>query len=452
MNDFDILTGVTVIIAFVALRRVRPATFIFAGNQIVTMHALSDCRVNGRPQAQWFLPSFLFDSDRLDIAFTLFLISTIVLAVFVALPGPPRSAVERPPLPALPRWLLITLAIYFALYFFSTTTVLTTAYVDPDRYSNFIFPFAGLHALLTSLVLYEAYRRVLVGSLKPVTAFGLILVFFILLDYIKGHTGHATGYVLCLAILLFGYESRMTVPVRWLTLGASIGGVILLAVVTRAVRHNLYEAGGTAVTSYITQAVSAEQTPHSADAFEYQGGGTQYAAHVVECIALYDSGHSREWRSVYDPILYTFEPSFLLEPLGITRPKEAAWEIGEYYIGGGGIFVVGEMYWNGGYVCVAIVVALILLFSYFVDTRYRASFGWLTLLCQYAPPSLEGVGYGFAHLVRGAVNGLIVLVLYYLFRALRASRAPTSVVAPPAGSPTAEAGAHPASQDEGAAV
>jgi hypothetical protein len=431
MNDFDVLIAVTAVIAFVALRRVRPATFIFAGNQIVTMHALSDCRVNGRPQPQWFLPSFLFDSDRLDIAATLFMISTLILAVFVALPDPRRTAGARAPLPALPKWLQVTLAIYFVLYFFSTSTVLTAAYVDPDSYFNFWFPFAGLHALLTSLVLYEGYRRVLVGEIKPVTAFCLALVFFILVDYLKGHTGHATGYILCFAILLFGSASRVAGPVRWIALGAAIAGVVLLAVVTRAVRQNLHEEGSAAVTSYVTGAVSAEQTPHSANALEYQGGGTQYAAHMVECIALYDSGRSREWRSVYDPILYTFEPSFLLEPLGIARPKEAAWELADYYIHGGGIYVLGELYWNGGYLCVILIVTLLLLATYLCDTRYSTSFVWLTLLWQYAPPSLEGVGYGLAHLSRGFINGLIVVGIYYAFRSRRAVQAGASTASPP---------------------
>jgi hypothetical protein len=130
---------------------------------------------------------------------------------------------------------------------------------------------------------------------------------------------------------------------------------------------------------------------------------------------------------VYNPILFTFEPAFLLEPLGITRPKDAPWELGEYFVHGGGIFVVGELYWNGGYLCVAIVVALILGAAYLCDTRYRTSFVWLMLLCQFAPTLLMGVGYGFAQVSRGFINGLIVLAVYYVLR----HALPMVVIKPP---------------------
>jgi hypothetical protein len=77
---------------------------------------------------------------------------------------------------------------------------------------------------------------------------------------------------------------------------------------------------------------------------------------------------------------------------------------------------MGELYWNGGYLCVAIGVILILLAAYFCDTRYRASFVWLILACTYTPLLLMGVGYGFAHVSRGFINGLVVLAIYGLFR------------------------------------
>ncbi len=410
MNVFDVLGALNLIFAGVALARLRPSTFFFASNQVATLRALSEARVDGRFAAQSHLPLWLFGADQLEIAASIFTISTLLLGVFAVLPAPPRPAADPERLPALPNWLHLPIAAYFAIVFFSTNTVLSEPYGTNSRF-NFSFNAGGLHMLIASAVMYELYRRVQMGSLKPASAFGLAFGFFFLMDFSKGQTGIAAGYLLFAAILFLGAGSRAKAGTRLATLVLAITIVVSISAFTRRVRSNLTDDAGTAVRTFVAEDVSS-------GILEKLGNGEQYAAHVLECIALYEGGRSREWRSVYNPILYTFEPSFLLEPLGITRPREAAWELADSYIHGGGIFVVGELYWNGGYLCVAIVVTLILYVSYLCDARYRSSFVWLTLQCQFAPMLLMGIGYGFAQVSRGFINGLLVLGIYYAFRAL----------------------------------
>jgi hypothetical protein len=424
MNVFDALTLISFLCALLALRRLRPSAFFFAGNQVIVLRALSDFQDHGRPVSQSFLPLFLFHGDRLPVAAIIFAISTVLLCVFVALPAS-RSSPQSEPLPALPTWLLAILGAYIVLYVLSRKTILNHAYIGVDY--NFAFEFGGLHTLFMSLVLYELYRRVRTGALGSVTAFVVILVIFFATDYLNGHTGQATGYVLCGAVLFLGQGSPVpgtTDPTgaiaskpRWLALALALVASIGLAAVTRGVRGKLADEGSEAVTSFVSKAVSAgNQTPNADQSIEGQGNGTQYAAHVVECIAVYEAGHSREWRSLYNPILYTFEPSFLIDSFGVVRPIEAPWELGEYYLHLGGIFVLGEAYWNAGYLGVVVFTILMLLVGYLCDTRYQKSFVWLMLLCQGVPPSLMGAGYGFAQLSRGFINGLLVLALYYVIQ------------------------------------
>jgi hypothetical protein len=415
MNAFDALAAVNLVVALVALWRLRAATFFFAGNQLAALRALSDAKVHGYLVQQAHLPSWLWDGEQLKIAATIFSLSTAILAVFVALPAPKAPAGPRPPLPALPRWLHLPIAAYFVVLFLSTNTVLSTPYGTESRV-NYTFNAGGLHMLIASVVVYEVYRRIRVGSIKPGLAFAIVFVFFVLLDYIKGQTGIAAGYLLFAAILFLGTPSPGSMVPRRLPLALAIVAVLSVSALARGLRASLTDDAGEALGEFLNEALPTQKGPSANGALERQGNGQQYAAHVVECISLYEGGHSREWRSVYNPILYTFEPSFLLEPLDITRPQEAAWELADYFIHGGGIFVVGELYWNGGYLCVAAVVTLILLAAYFCDTRYRASFVWLILECTFAPMLLMGVGYGFAQVSRGFINGLGVLGAYYMFR------------------------------------
>ena len=135
--------------------------------------------------------------------------------------------------------------------------------------------------------------------------------------------------------------------------------------------------------------------------------GSQYAAHVLECIQLYQGGVSREWKSIYLPLEYTFKPAAVINALGLTRSEEAAWELARYFIHGGGIYLLGELYWNGGYLCVVLVFLGIAWWSYLCDTRSADSFFWCVCACFFYVGLLQGMGYGFAQVSRGMINGLI---------------------------------------------
>jgi hypothetical protein len=417
MNIFDVLAVVNGLLALIALYRIRPATLFFAGNQFITLRALSDFRQYGRPPGEEYLPASIFSLDRLEIAANIFLITTPLLAIATMLPTPQRPPTPTEKLPALPRWLLYLLAAYVIAFFFSMKSIFVQAYATPEQY-NYFFGFYGVNPLLFSLILYEVYRRVRVGQLKSHSALIVLFAIFTLTGYLKGSTGQTTGYLLCSAVLLFGARAGASSRNRWIAMALSIALIVSLSAVTRAVRGSLSTEGTGAITSFLSSATSSGErfTPHAHGSVEYESNSIQYAEHTLECIALYEAGHSREWRSVYNPLIYTFEPSFLLEPLGIQRPREPGWELGDWFIHGGGLYVSAEMYWNGGYLCVALVTAFILFITHMCDTRFASSFVWLTFMCQYVPESLAGYGYGFAHVVRGLFNALIVLGVYQLFR------------------------------------
>jgi hypothetical protein len=51
-------------------------------------------------------------------------------------------------------------------------------------------------------------------------------------------------------------------------------------------------------------------------------------------------------------------------------------------------------------------------FCFVIDEKYRESPFWLMMLAQFAPSFFMGYGYGFAQVSRGAINGLLVAVVY----------------------------------------
>ncbi len=413
---FDALLVANFLLTLAALARLRPATLIVAGNMLPVIRALSLAAEFGQPRSQAFLPASVYSHDSLALAAIVFAIETALLALFVLWPEPAAPAV-RQPLPEVPRWLRWVLGAYLLLVTFSSRTILTHSYTDPDR-MIFGMNLSGAHALLASIVLYEVVRRVKCGLVKPASGFVFVLGLFLATDYLKGATGFATGYIVTASMLLFREEPRRLR--RWLLLGASMASGLLLALAVRGVRATLYSQGTGAVSTFSEQLGSQERgASQSGEGLELFANGAQYAAHLLECVALYEAGVSREWRSVYLPLEYTFKPSFLVEPLGLSRPKEAAWELAEYYIHGGGIFVLGELYWNGGFLCVALVFAAILWVCRRCDLGSRSSAVWLLLVCEFAPSLLQGVGYGFAQVSRGLLNGLVVLAAYWLLELLK---------------------------------
>ncbi len=408
VDVFNALLVVYLVLSLVALVRLRPATLIFGGNQILTVRALALATEYGQPHSQAFLPANVYRHDSLQIAAALFTIQAVLLALFVLWPMPPEPAPA--PIPDVPRWLRWVLGLYFIPVIFASRTIFTHDYTDPERWTTG-FNLSGFHALLASLFLFAVARRVRLHTLLPLAGFALVLGLFFLTDFSKGSTGLATGYVVTAAVLFFREERR---PLRrWVLLGSAMISVVLLATVVRGVRANLHTEGLEAVVQFSeTVGRQEQQTKRNAEGLEAFANGVQYAAHVLECIALYEAGASREWRSIYLPLEYTLKPSFLVGPLGLDRPKEAAWELGEYYIHGGGIFVLGELYWNGGYFCVVVVLAGILWFSRRCDIGSRTSALWLMLLCEFSPNLVQGIGYGFAQVSRGALNGMTVLLVY----------------------------------------
>lgn len=419
MNQFDVLLLANAVVLALALVRLRPAGTLFAANQVIALRALSNIDSYGQPVDMAYLPGALFGRSGLDKAAVIFGISTAISLLIVVLPSARPPAEGNPKLPPLPRVLVWALALYFVAYVFSTKTIFFATY-GVDGFYNFNLELAGMTALLEGLVLYELYRRVAVGELKRPYAVLFLAFFATLVHFIKGQTGFAAGFVVTGAFLLIGQPSKR------LRSGLSLAGVLVLVaalvVVVRGVRGGFAEGGLETVDAVVRGASEAEaDRERTGHGVEQRTNGTQNAAHVLMCIKLHDSGKDRGWRSITEAIVYTFEPSFLQGPLGFERPIDATWELATYFIHGGGIHLLADLYWNGGYVCVAVVMLLLAVWMALCDARHRASFHWLMLTCMFTPPSLMGVGYGFNHFARGIFNGLIVLLVWALARGLFAA-------------------------------
>jgi hypothetical protein len=424
MLTFEVLFALNLALGAVALVRHRAGTFVIIANVCNILRTFSTIAEFGQPRSQRFLPASVFDPSRLTTAANIFAVVTFVAMIAVALPSPKHQ--ERAPLPPLPHWLMGLLASYFIILTLSTKTVFSAAYGDAAR-GNFDVPQGGLVTLLQGLVLYELYRRVRTNGLTALQAFGLFFMFLVVTDYSKGATGIATGFIFAASFLFFGHTGRSWL--RPIKVGAVLATVTILTLFVRGVRSSLYTEGTSAVTAVSQQLVSAEDTrAETGQGIDSNTNGVQYASHVLECVTLYDSGYSREWRSLYDPIVYTFQPSFLMEMLGKERAIEPAWELASYFIHGGGIAIFGEMYWNGGFPCVFLVTSLAFLMAYIADTRTNGGFGWVILYCMYASGLFMGVGYGLTYLFRATSNTLLVVGLYKLVsRYAPAQKAATAI-------------------------
>jgi hypothetical protein len=410
---FDVLFFGAALLTLVALAQRRTATFVVLGNHLPPLRALSRIAEFGPPVSQNFVPASVFSNENLEIAAWLLTLSLTVALVAALVPAARRPAEA---LPAVPRWLLWSLVPYFLVVIFSSRSIVSYGYTDPARSSNAV-NLSGASALINSIVLYEVVRRVRVGLWRPATGFLFILVLFLLTDYAKGSTGLATGYVVTATLLCFSQEERLWPRLRGQA--AALSAVLLLVIAIRGVRSTFAYQGAEALSAF-AETVSTKESggARNAEGFEFFGNGVQYAAHLLECVSLYEAGVSREWRSIYSPIEYTFKPSFLLGPLGLKRSREAPWELGDYYIHGGGIYVIGELYWNGGYLCAAVMLSAIFWFCRRIDTGSRRSFIWLTMVCHFTPSLLQGFGYGFSQVSRGAINGLLALLVWSVGRRL----------------------------------
>ncbi len=406
-NGLMVLNGLMILVVLV---RVRPGVLLIAVNQFLTLRALDNIQAYGQPSSQPFLPSTVFAEHNLDVTRNIFAISTLLLGV--SLLWPHKSVANRASqFPAPSGRALLLLGAFIIAMAVSSETLLTHEYAN-NAGEVFGANFGGLNALIFSLVFYEIARRTLSGTWRPLTGLFVLAVILFITNYSKGSTGFATGYGLTAAVMFWPIE-RYRAARRVMVSLAVMASIGLTAYVVRGVRQVFFEKGFNSVTQFLQASDEGEnQRAQTGQGFETVGNGTQYACHTLECVHLYESGITREWRSIYNPLIYTFEPSFLVGPLELTRPLDAPWELGRYYIGGGGIFILGDLYWNGGYFCVFVVFGFLLVLTSYCETRFRSSPFWLMMCAQFVPTLFMGVGYGFAQIIRGAINGLLVVGFY----------------------------------------
>src|SRR5205807_363304 len=88
-------------------------------------------------------------------------------------------------------------------------------------------------------------------------------------------------------------------------------------------------------------------------------------------------------------------------------------------------FTLGEYYWNGGWLCVILVYLGLGAFMYYCDTSYMRTARGLMMICAFAPGLLMGLGYGFAQVSRGMINGLLLLLCFAVLKRVRQRRGPT---------------------------
>ncbi len=415
--QFDLLAIASALLAVRALQVRRPATFFLLANQFLVCRAFSRIETAGPPLSLSYLPQFLFSEHQLGVAKTMFLITTSIMFVFTCLGNKSRTPASVP-VPAVPRWLLIVASCYVVLLAASSKTILEGAYSDMERY-RFQVDLVGGGVLIFSLLLFEIVRRVLVGSLTGWKGLGIIFAMFFATYFLKGGTGLATGYVFCAAVMMLGRQNQSRTP--WITLLVIGVSLAALTSIIRSVRPRLHLEGFGAITQVLTEGLADDDgldTTTPTGLVEGNLNGIQAAAHVLMCIGLWENGIGRDWRSVTDVVEYTFKPRILADQFGWTRSIDAPWELRDNFFHWGGINIIGEFYWNGGYLCVVVMWSLVSLFAFMCDTRWQHSFTWLVLLCNFGPTLLMGAGYGFNQTARGAINGVIVLIAYSCWKKL----------------------------------
>jgi hypothetical protein len=417
LNRFDLLLIGNAAIALIALYQLRVCTLLLAGNNTLVSLSLGGIQRYGPPATQTFLPVCVFSDENLSTAFVIMAISLASLVGFTIISAG-RHIRIGPDAPAVPRYVLIAIAAYLALLTISTSTVFTGAYVVGQEI-RYDMNAGGLHALLCSLIIYELARRRLLFAISARKAFFVIFAVFAVTGYAKGATGFPAGYLVVSAVLMLPHSGAARRLRNMARIAGVMGGIVLLSLMVRSVRANLHEEGAGAVTAFAQGVAQSEaQRETSGQGLEATANASQSATHILECVTLYDGGVSREWRSIYDVVEYTFKPSFIVRAFDWKRSKEAAWELADHFIHGGGINVLGEFYWNGGLLCVLIMATALSFFCFLLDDKWRGSPFWLLMLTQFAPSFLMGYGYGFAQVSRGAINGLLVAAVYKAFSSI----------------------------------
>lgn len=446
--SFDVQLAVIVLALGAALLRRRPNILIVSANHLIVIRAFQNLEANGPPPSYHFLSRALFAPEMLERASVVMGVATAMLLVAAVVPW--RTPLRTEPLTPIPRPVLYVIGAYFLFMFFSTRTVFQTAYASADQTVYGANAGGGIYVLMWAVVIFELRRRVDALELRATTAMGVVGLLVFLLDFIKGSTGLATGILLTAGMLMFlpglmgessarGVKPSLRETLRSAgTLSALFVGTALFVAFVRVLRAFISTHGFVRAVEMTFETLFLLGSDSRGEGIEAAGNGTQGAAHVLMCTFLYDTGNDRDWRSVWGPIEYTFKPSILLAPLGLERSREAAWELGDYFIHGGGINVFGELYWNGGLLCLIVVGGGLLWFLLTVDVKSTSSWFWFALACAIGPGLLQGYGYGFAQVFRGVANGALFLVplLAYLRWAsaarpqIQAHRPPTSSARP----------------------
>lgn len=419
--SFDTQLMLMLVALIGALVQRRPNILIFSANHSLVLLAFRNLELRGQPPAFQYLPAMLFAPPMLRDASEVMTVPTVFFTVagVVRWSVPPRTE----PLAKVPAAVLWGLAAYFSFLLFSTRTLFQTVYASTDQTLYGASAGGGIYVLAWAVTTFELRRRVDAGQMSAGQALGLAAGMILFLDFLKGTTGIAAGIVTTVGFLVFipgllaeGRASAAPQPTRrskWRGIAAaallmiSLGGVVMFV---RNSRTYIATEGidGAAVIAF--RRLTSLSSGESEEGLEGAANGTQGAAHVLMCVALYDNHHSREWRSIWGPFEYTVKPAVLLAPLGLTRSREAAWELGDYFIHGGGINTFGEFYWNGGYLCLILMSAVTIGFLLAVDVMARRNWAWFALACCIAPGLVQGYGYGFAQVFRGVANGVIFLV------------------------------------------
>lgn len=418
MNRFDLLVVLNAIVALAALHRLRLCIFIFCCNNLLVSRALGSIGRYGTPASQWFIPSAVFSEENQATAGWILAIA-VAASLASMLVAFRRRVRIGPEAPCVPTWLLVLSGLYLLAFIGSTKTILAGEYMTEDNI-RYDLELAGGHAFICSIVLYELVRRRLVGTITSWRAFLILVVSLGLPHYLKGATGITTGFLTAGALTLLprtGSEKRIR---NTLLIATSLLIVLAVSSMVRGIRTTFFVQGTDAISGFVDNTFRMEgDRSDLGEGAESIANASQSATHLLACIALYDSGISRDWRSIYDVVEYTFVPSFFVRYLGWTRSIDPPTELRDYYPHGGGINLLGEFYWNGGWLCVVIMIVALVAFCSIADLRYRSSPFWLMLTVQFAPSFLMGYGYGFSQISRGAINGLLAAGFYGIFVMVR---------------------------------
>lgn len=438
MSSIDLQLVVTCLAVAVHFVRRHPALLVFSLGHLSALAGFRSIELAGQPSAFGYLPPWLYDGPNVDTGVSVMLLGTALLAAAAFVPLP-ASQPRKDPIPTVPPAVLVAIGVYFALYFFSTRTIVEASYATAEQGSSVLG--GGVYTLIWAIVLLELRRRVDAG-LSPAAALAGVVVGLVILDFLKGATGLAAGVFVTALIGVYlpgalrrhptedkaaGLGARGIVLART---GAGLGVAAAVIMLVRQMRTEVAHYGVTRALERSTEVLTSSFDTHAVAGW---ANGDQGAAHVLMCTTLYEHGFSRDWRSITGAVEYTFKPSILVHYLGLQRSQEAAWELMDHFIHGGGVNVFGEFYWNGGWPCVLVMGTVLVATLLYIDRGAHRSVWLLAMSFAVTPNLVQGYGYGYAQTFRGLANGalfLLPLVGYLRFVAWSQAREKLRVTSP----------------------